>query len=221
MKSLRFLRLALAVGSVAVILPLSPGRAAELPACCRKDLPCPAALSERSLYQLDSLWADDGNTTRPLNSLRGRPQIVTMFFASCEFACPLLVKDMKHIEAALPEATRTNVGFVLISFDSKRDTPAALARYRKLHNLGANWTLLTGTPDNVQEIAALLGVKFKMDARGQFAHSNLISLLDAGGEMATQQIGLNQSGETIIARAKQLAEAGPARPASATSIPNP
>src|SRR5262245_60767301 len=102
-----------------------------------------------------------------------------MFFAKCEYACPLLVHDMKRIEAALPEHVRSNVGFVLVSFDSDRDTPAALAEYRKNHELAANWTLLRGAPDDVLELGALLGVKFKKDARGQFAHSNVITVLDA------------------------------------------
>jgi protein SCO1/2 len=127
-----------------------------------------------------------------------------MFFASCEFACPILVNDMKRIEAALPENARTNVGFVLVSFDCRRDTPAALATYRNVHELGPNWTLLTGGPDDVQELAALLGVKYKKDARGQFAHSNLITLLNKEGEVVVQQSGLNQSPHEIVSAAKRL-----------------
>src|SRR5262245_37699002 len=102
-----------------------------------------------------------------------------MFFANCEYACPILVHDMKRIEAALPENLRANVGFVLVSFDGDRDTPVALAQYRKNHGLAANWTLLRGTPDDVLELGLLLGVKFKKDFRGQFAHSNVITVLDS------------------------------------------
>jgi len=126
------------------------------PACCVKELAAASPLPDRSLYQLDSSWTDDAGAAVKLVSFRGRPQIVTMFFARCEYACPLLVHDMKRIEAALPENVRTNVGFVLVSFDSERDTPAALAAYRKNHNLASNWTLLRGAPDDVLELAALL-----------------------------------------------------------------
>ena len=38
-----------------------------------------------------------------LTELRGRPQVVSMFFANCQFTCPVLVNDMKRIEAALPQ----------------------------------------------------------------------------------------------------------------------
>ena len=160
--------------------------------------------SDRSLYQLDSSWTNDAGTAMKLASLGGRPQVVTMFFSKCEYACPVLVHDMKQVEAALPENVRTNVGFVLVSFDTERDTPAALAGYRKNHQLAANWTLLRGTPDDVLELAALLGVKFKKDARGQFAHSNILTVLDAGGEVAHQQIGLNQAPDETVKHLTQL-----------------
>ncbi len=176
--------------------------AAEPRSCCTKELQASAPLPDRSLYQIGSIWTNDSRAAVQLTTLRGRPQIVTMFFASCEFACPILVNDMKRIETALPENIRTNVGLVLVSFDTQRDTPAALATYRALHELGPNWTLLTGQADDVQELAALLGVKYKQDARGQFSHSNLITLLNKEGEVVIQQSGLNQSTDEIVSAAK-------------------
>ena len=174
------------------------------PDCCAKELTATTPVSDKSIYQLDSAWTNDARAALQLVALRGRPQLVTMFFASCEYACPILVHDMKKIEAALPENARTNVGFVLVSFDTERDTPAALANYRKIHELPANWTLLRGSPDDVLELAALLGVKYKKDARGQFAHSNVITVLDANGEIVLQQIGLNQRTDDVVATVKRL-----------------
>ena len=195
---MRLVAMAMAMCAALVI------NAADKPSCCRKELPAAKCLPEKSLYQITSSWTNDVNEALTLASLRGRPQIVTMFFANCEFACPILVRDMKRIEAALPENVRTNVGFVLISFDSRRDTPAVLANYRKLQGLDSNWMLLRGGSDDVLELAALLGVKYRKDARGQFAHSNLITLLDSNGEIAARQIGLNQGGEEFAAKIKRL-----------------
>lgn len=177
------------LASPAAEVPSSPSKK---PSCCTKEIAAAAPLSDRSLYQLDSTWTNDSGADVKLATFRGRPQVVTMFFAKCEYACPILVNDMKRIEAALPENLRTNINFVLVSFDSQRDTPAALAQYRKVHGLAANWTLLRGDPDDVLELATLLGVKFKKDLRGQFAHSNVITVLDAGGEIVGQVTGLNR-----------------------------
>jgi protein SCO1/2 len=49
-----------------------------------------------------------------------------------------------------------------------------------------------------------LGVKFKKDARGQFAHSNLLTVLSPGGEIVHQQIGLNQSPQDTVKRLTEL-----------------
>ena len=88
----------------------------------------------------------------------------------------------------------------------KRDTPAALAAYRLTHALPAqNWTLLHGEPDDVLELAALLGLKFKEDANGQFAHANVITVLNAQGEIAHQEIGLNQDIQETARLLRQLA----------------
>ena len=163
---------------------------AKTAACCAKALPA-AKSSELSLYQADSTWTTDQGKNVKLTALQGRPQIVTMFFSTCVSACPLLVNDMKRIEETLPANVRTNVGFALVSFDSELDTPAKLAKYRAQHKLPANWTLLHGEPDDVLELAALLGVKFKKESTGGFSHSNIITLLNPSGEIVTQQVGLN------------------------------
>ena len=177
---------------------------AKSSSCCPEEVAAAHPVSDRSLYQLDSSWTNDAGAALKLVSLCGRPQVVTMFFAKCEYACPVLVHDMKKVEAALPENLRAKVGFVLVTFDTERDTPAALAEYRQNHELPPNWTLLRGAPDDVLELAALLGVKFKKDARGQFAHSNILTLLNAGGEMAHQQIGLNQSPDETVRQLTRL-----------------
>jgi protein SCO1/2 len=207
------LRLALSFLALATL-----SRAAETPApaCCA---PAPAAkptccaeekvaavkpLTARSLYQLESTWTNDAGESVALSSLRGRPVIVAMFFAQCEYACPVIVADMQRLRAALPETLRNKAQLVLVTFDLERDTPAALRAFRERMTLDAQWTLLRGEAAPVQELAMLLGVKFKRDARGQFAHSNLLTLLNAEGEIVHQHAGLNGD---ISTAAKALAAA--------------
>lgn len=171
----------------------------ELPPCCRKAIATSAA-TDKSLYQLESTWTSDVGREVKLSVFRGRPQVVALFFSHCEFACPILVHDMKRIEAALPVDLRDKVDFLLVSIDTERDTPSALHAYRARQELPLkNWSLLTGNADDVRELAALLGVNYQKDARGQFAHSNLISLLNKEGEIAYQLQGLNQRVDDLVA----------------------
>lgn len=157
--------------------------------CCAEMKPG-APLSSRSLYQLDATWTDDAGRPVRLAAMRGEPVVLAMFFARCEYACPVIVNDLQRLRAALPADIRGKIRLVLVSFDTARDTPAELRAFRERMSLDAGWTLLRGDAGSVQELAMLLGVKFKQDARGQFAHSNLFTLLNAEGEIAHQHVGL-------------------------------
>ena len=156
---------------------------------CAKELVPAAPLSNTSVYQLDAIWTDDAGRPVRLASLRGRAVVLTMFFTSCGYACPIVVNKMQRIRDALPSAARARARFVLVSFDSELDTPAALHLYRGRMRLGTGWALLHGEPEDVRELAMILGVKYAKDSRGQFAHSNLITVLDPSGEIAYQQAG--------------------------------
>lgn len=185
------LTLALGLGSCAKNprVGASPGK----PACCVSNAAPAAPFTDKSLYQLDSTWINDAGQPLKLGSLRGEVRVVAMFFASCTYACPLIVHDLRRIQATLPAAARERTGFTLVTIDPERDTPAALHAYRAANHLPANtWTLLHGAADDTLELAALLGVKYKREATGQFSHSNLITVLNAEGEIIHQVVGLNQ-----------------------------
>jgi protein SCO1/2 len=173
--------------------------------CCAV-MRSPAVFTDKSLYQVESKWTNDAGKQITLGNLGGKPQVVAMFFANCQYACPLIVSDMKRIEAALPEHLRTNVRFTLVSFDTQRDTVEALADYRRARGLPLErWTLLRGGADDVLELAALLGVSYKQDVTGQFSHSNIITVLNTKGEIVRQQVGLNQDvQETVRAIEKSM-----------------
>ncbi len=194
----------LALGLVMVLRaePLKTTAVTHLPPCCRAALTTNAP-TDRSLYLLDSTWTSDVGRKVKLGVLRGRPQVLAMVFTRCESACPIIVDDLQRIQRTLAPELRDRVDFVLVSFDTERDTPEALRAYRQQMHLGTDhWTLLTGRPDDVRELAVLLGVNYQRDARGQFAHSNVITVLNAEGEIIHRQVGLNQEpAETVAALA--------------------
>lgn len=141
-----------------------------------------------SIYQVSSKWVTEDGETVTLGTLEGKTQVVAMVYTSCEVACPRIVASMKTIQK---KTDSDAVGFVLISIDPERDTPEALKAYAEKMNMDDSaWTLLTGSPDNVLELAALLGVRYRKMADGEFAHSNIITVLDAQGEIVYQQNGL-------------------------------
>ena len=164
-------------------------------------------LSPESLYQTEVGFTNDRGEAFRLIELRGRPVVLTMFFATCSHACPMLVTVMQQIRAALPADLPNPPVFVLVSFDVERDTPTALARYRAGRLLDGQWELLHGDNDAVRELAALLGIKYQQDAGGGFSHSNVISILNAEGEVVHQRMGLMGSTDEAERVLRQLAGA--------------
>lgn len=162
-------------------------------------------ISENSIYQLSSQWTNQEGEAVSLISFRGKPVVLTMFYTSCTYACPLLVNDMRKIESSLPVEKRDDYKFVLVSIDPERDTPAKLKLYAKDHGLDlSRWTLLTGKSDDIMELAALTGFKYKKDDKGSYSHSNLITLLNVKGEIVHQQTGLNQDAVETVNQLKNL-----------------
>lgn len=177
----------------------------DAPPCCRKPLES-GKPSDKSLYLTESKWTSDVGRVVPLSVLRGRPQVVAMFFTHCEYACPIIVNDMRKLQASLPEGIRDRVDFLLVSFDASRETAESLRAYRKKEKLPKkSWTLLRGNEDDVRELAALLGINYAADSRGQFAHSNLITVLNAEGEVDFQQAGLNVDRSALLDAVKKAA----------------
>ncbi len=144
-----------------------------------------------SVYLSNGKWTDqDGNKTE-LGNFKNKNVVLAMFFASCQSACPVIVNDMKIIEKTIPENKRDNYRFVLVSIDPERDTPAVLKNYARDHNLkSSNWTLLTGSKDDIMELAMMLGFKYSKNSSGGFTHTNLISFLNEKGEIISQNDGL-------------------------------
>lgn len=157
------------------------------------------ALPDDSIYQLGSTWTDQHGQPVALASLRGRPQLVAMIFTSCGYACPRTVHELKTILGRLPEAQRQDLGVTLLSIDPERDTAGALRVFVQNHRLDdAQWTLLRGEEPDVRDLAAVLGIRYKQEADGQFAHTNLITLLDADGRVVYRHEGLGADPAPLV-----------------------
>jgi protein SCO1/2 len=149
---------------------------------------------------LSTLWTTATEERLRLGALQGKIQVLAMLYTSCEYACPILISILQNIAAALEPEVRNQVGFVLVTFDPEHDTPAVLRAYSTRMALHpAQWTLLRGDPEDTLELAVLLGVKYRKNPQGGFAHSNLITVLNSQGEIVHRHIGLQQSvADTLV-----------------------
>ena len=166
---------------------------------------------ERSIYRLQGSWTQDEGKPLRLDELRGEPQVLTLFYTTCTGSCPITVKALQMFSEGEKSAGKARVRFVLITVDPKEDTLSVLRRYRRtMHLQKDSWRLLRGGESDVRKLAALLGFNYEQIDSGEFMHSNLITVLDARGQVVHQQSGVGGDSEGLRA-AIQRAASGEAR----------
>ena len=155
-------------------------------------------IPDQSLYMLTDSFQTQNNEDVVLAKFAGKPTVVGMIFTHCDYACPRLTADIKNINKEL-NVGEGKVNYVLISFDTERDTPEVLKKYADNLKLDKDYTLLHGDEEAVRTLSILLNVQFQKDAEGNFSHSNIISVLDKEGLLVTQKEGLEANHENMIA----------------------
>ena len=165
-------------------------------------------LPAESVYQVDAtLTRADGGPVA-WRSLRGMPRVVTMFYSTCRAVCPMIVESARAVQRGLPERDRARVGFVLVTMDPARDTPETLARVQRERHLDSpSWTLLQPAAADVRSLAAILGVRYRALADGEFNHTTTLVLLDAEGRVLARTEKIGAAGDPEFLEAARAAAA--------------
>ena len=166
-----------------------------------------APLPGDSVLRVPATFKDQDGKAFTLAQRRGGAQLVTMFYSSCPYACPLIIDTGKGIDHALSPAERAKLRVLLLSLDPARDTPAALsalATKRKIDR--ARWTLGTTDEGGVRQTAAALGIRYRKLANGEFNHSSVMILLDKDGRVLarSEKLGAKADPEFLAAVKKAL-----------------
>ena len=170
--------------------------------------PAATPLPKDSVYQLPLPLTDQDGRTADWRMHRGKPQVVAMFYTSCQYICPLIVDSGKAVEHALTPSEHAKLGILLISMDPKRDTPAALLSVVSKRNLDpAHWSLASPRANDVRGVAGVLGVRYRQLANGDFNHTSGLLLLDREGRIVarTDKVGTVADPEFVQAVRRTLA----------------
>ena len=158
-------------------------------------LPAGDIVPGASLYQLEVEFVGHDARPRTWDDFRGSEVIVSMIYTTCTTACPLIVSEIKQI---LKSADREHLPVLLVSMDPTRDTPEALTAMKERHGLGLNWTFAQTSDNEVREVAAALGARYRQLPNGDFNHSQVITLLDSTGSIVERAEGLGPQRETLV-----------------------
>ena len=161
-----------------------------------------------SVYQLNANMTDQNGRDFKLNERRGQPVIVSMFYNSCTFVCPMLIDTMRLTEQSLSPDERAQLKLLLITFDPQRDQVKDLkfiAEKRELNT--AHWTLARTEASSTRKIAAMLGIQYRLLADGDYNHTTILILLDREGKPVARTKKMGTLDPDFIQKVKQTMHA--------------
>lgn len=210
-KPLNMKKILLYTLSIALLLASCTANKHKVESCCK--LPAaktekkatPTVLPEESLYNDEDVFTNQEGKKVQLKDFSGKVTVASMVFTHCTYACPRLTNDIKAIAAKLEAQGINDINYVLVSFDTDRDSPEQLRAFANKMGLDKRWTLLKGSEDAVRQLSVLLNVQYEKAPDGSFAHSNLITVLDQQGRVVTQLEGLEARNSETVASIQQLA----------------
>jgi protein SCO1/2 len=162
---------------------------------------------EMSIYNLPAKWESQDGTVIDLAELKGNVLVVVMVYTSCRSACPILIGQMKNIEATVKKEAANGIKYILVSIDPENDTPERLKKLSKEYGMtGDQWLFLRGNEETTREFANILAVKYKQISPIDFSHSNIISVFDKRGNLIHQREGLELDSEELITKVIEVAK---------------
>jgi len=164
----------------------------------------PAELPPTSAYRLDVPLVDQDGRGLHFADGRGRPRLVSMFYTSCKYVCPLIIDTLLKTERELAPAGRERLDVLLVSLDPDNDTPDALKRIAdKRHLDTSRWRLARTDAAHVRRLAAMLGIQYKQLENREFSHSSALVLLDADGRILARSDRLGEADPDFVAAASR------------------
>ena len=145
---------------------------------------------------------DQNGRTVTADSLKGKPTLIYFGFTYCPDVCPTSLLLMETAIEKIGSDAAKKVNLVFITVDPERDTPEVLKGY--VPNFGATFEGLTGTPEQIAQVARAYRVYYqkvpgKDGAPYLMDHSSIVYLLDRNGRFVTHF--------THEAKAEQIAAA--------------
>jgi protein SCO1/2 len=188
---MRWPRRAIAAAALAGALAWT-GMAAGQSAPTRLDPAEVVARSEAAVGRVvgPHLLTDSEGRALPLESLRGRPLVVSLIYTSCASVCPVATR---RLEDAVEQANRVigaeRFGVLTIGFDARHDTPRRVAEFAAAQGAGApNWRYASADAATLGPLLDELGFSYAAIAGG-FEHVAQTTLLDRDGRVLRQVYG--------------------------------
>ena len=148
---------------------------------------------------------DQDGATPSLADLRGKAVVLDFIYTHCPGPCPIMTGILRDAQQLLPSELRDHTQFVSVTLDPDRDTPDVLRAYAGNRGLDtSNWSLLTGSPEQVAEVLRRYGVATEPGENGEIAHVVVTLLIDPQGNIDKRWLGTRHTHEQVVEAVKQM-----------------
>jgi protein SCO1/2 len=130
-----------------------------------------------------TLWNQLGERVS-LDSLKGKVLVMDFFFTHCASICPVLTRNIRHLQNALKvkSTDSTFVQFLSFTVDPAHDSVPVLKKYADRYGVNSDvWWLLTGPKKAIYDFALTelkLGLQDSVSVDSNFVHTDYVTLLD-------------------------------------------
>ena len=116
------------------------------------------------------------------NEMPPKVRLIEFMYTQCPDICPNTTHTMRQLQNELIEqgVFEDKVEFVTVTFDPINDTEEVLSNYAESFEMNKTdgWHLLTGTKENIRELANTFEFQFRNPGTGEFVHTSATYLLD-------------------------------------------
>lgn len=159
-----------------------------------------------------SLIDEDGNQVVFPNEFQGRTVVLSFIYTHCPDVC--LTTTAKMLELREHIGKDSDVLFLSITLDPRRDTSEALRRYARIQGIdNQNWHLLTGNKATLDSLFAQMDVLYRTSFLQKaddgtevyfLDHSDLVVVLDSQGTVRARYKGTELDAEEVAEKIDEI-----------------
>jgi protein SCO1/2 len=165
------------------------------------------ALSQAAMGQTvgDYVFLDGSGKQIALESMRGKPLLISLIYTSCYHICPTVTTNLEKIVDIAREALGDDSFSVLtIGFDTPNDTPDRMRLFAKQRNIDIDsWHFVSASAATMKDLAGDLGFSYFSTAKG-FDHMIQATLVDSEGKIYRQIYGMAPEPPALVEPLKEI-----------------
>ena len=165
------------------------------------------ALSQAAMGQTvgDYDFLDGNGKQITLESMRGKPLLISLSYTSCYHICPTVTSNLeKIVEIARDALGDDSFSVLTIGFDTPNDTPDRMRLFAKQRNIDIdNWHFVSASAATMKDLAQDLGFSYFSTGKG-FDHMIQATLVDAEGKIYRQIYGMAPEPPALVEPLKEI-----------------